>query len=42
MVQNYYLQSNNNNPESVQGDNDGVNTLGTDGFTVGRTNSGLE
>ena len=36
----YYIQSNNNNAQSVQGDNDGVNTLGTDGFTVGHTNSG--
>ena len=36
----YYIQSNNANAQGVQGDNDGVNTFGTDGFTVGYTNSG--
>ena len=36
----YYIQSNNANSQGVQSDNDGVNTFGTDGFTVGYTNSG--
>ena len=35
----YYIQSNTNSAQTVQGDYDGVNTLGTDGFTVGYTNS---
>ena len=34
-----YIQSNNNNPQSVQGDNDGISAFGTDGFTAGYSNS---
>jgi len=37
---NYYsLSSDTTSAEAVQGDNDGLNTLGSDGFTVGYTNS---
>lgn len=35
-----YIQCNNANAQSVQGDSDGVNTLGSDGFTVGYNDSG--
>ena len=35
----YYWHSNSNSAQSVQGDYDGVNTLGSDGFTVGYSNS---
>jgi len=34
-----FLQGNDTAAESAQGDNDGVNTIGSDGFTVGYTNS---
>jgi len=34
-----YIQSNNTNSQSVQGDNDGISAFGTDGFTAGYTNS---
>ena len=37
---NYYsLSSDTTAAQAVQGDNDGLNTLGSDGFTVGYTNS---
>jgi len=35
-----YIQSTGTGAETAQGDNDGLNTFGTDGFTVGFTNSG--
>ena len=35
----YYIHSDSNAAQSVQTDDDGVNTLGADGFTVGYTNS---
>jgi hypothetical protein len=35
----YQLQSNGTGPQVVQGDNDGVHSLDSDGFTVGYTNS---
>ena len=35
-----YIQSTGNAAETAQGDNDGLNTFGTDGFTIGFTNSG--
>ena len=35
-----YIQSTGTGAETAQGDNDGLNTFGTDGFTVGYTNSG--
>ena len=35
----YQLQSNGNGAQVVQGDNDGVHSLDSDGFTVGYTNS---
>lgn len=34
-----YIQFNNSNAQSVQGDSDGINTFGADGFTAGYTNS---
>jgi len=34
-----YLQANDTAAEAAQGDNDGLNTIGADGFTVGYTNS---
>ena len=34
-----YLQANDTAAEAAQGDNDGLNTIGSDGFTVGYTNS---
>jgi hypothetical protein len=34
-----YIQANDTAAEAAQGDNDGLNTIGADGFTVGFTNS---